>query len=73
MNARARGGDGAQQEQPPITLYVNRGVMARRQRQRRVSGSSPRKARQTKAVLSRRAKSVTREMEAGRPFRPWWR
>lgn len=72
-DAPVRGGDGARQEDPPVTLFVNQGVKARRERQRRLADSTPRKARQTKAVLRQRARAVTREMEAGRPFKPWWR
>jgi hypothetical protein len=67
-----KGGDGAQQEDAPATLFVNRKAAARQARSQRVRHSSPRKEKQHKAVKGRQAKSLARELDAGRSIKPWW-
>jgi|HubBroStandDraft_2_1064218.scaffolds.fasta_scaffold01897_12 hypothetical protein len=66
----ARGGDGAQQEEPPVKLFVNRGAAGRQARQR--ARNSGRQAGTRRAMKERRIAQMRREEAAGRPFLPSW-
>jgi len=65
------GGDGAQQERAPVTLFVNSKVKERRAREQARSASSSRRGKQVSASQRREIARLARGGAVAR--KPWWK